>query len=221
MLGQIKWGSVRRPKLEQTDICGLHVLALILPGRIRSREHAINRGLRILTERKVTRVLVPKDWHFWTLLSRNGLRTVDTREFRCAITPVWVNFLLQEKGVLPHMAVILLRGERESGEMERVARLLCPMVRGIAIDVSKGSAIAVMLRKEFGLSVLPACSVQADLTVNFDPAPTLFGVEFEIAGDLTLPLDYDSVSILSALWENHRIKTEDILLKRAVNVDFP
>ncbi len=221
MLGQIKWGSVRKPKLEQGDICGLRVLTLVLPERIRSKDHAINRGLRLLTERRVTRVLVPKDWHSWALLGQNGLRTVDTGEFRCALTPAWVKVLLREKGIMPHTAVLLLQGERESVEMERVARLLCPMVRGVAIDVPGDSAIAGMLRKEFGLSVFPVHSEQMDLTVNFSPVPALFGVEFETTGDLKLPMDYDPVPILSVLWENHRIKMEDILLKRAVNVDFP
>ena len=221
MLGKIKWGSVRKPKLEQSDIGGLQAIELILPERMRGKENGISRGLHLLRERRVVRVVVPKDWCFWKALGQNGLRTVDTRQFRCAFTPAWVKFSLREKGIAPHAAVLLLRGERESVEMEQVARLICPMVRGVAIEVPGRSAIADMLRREFGLSVFPIHPEQVDLTVDFTPAPILFGVDFNIAGNLKLPMNYDPLPILSVLWEAHRIKIEDILLKRTVNVDFP
>ena len=221
MLGKIRWGSVRRPKIEQSEVCGLAVLQLILPERMRDKAHLVGKGLRLLSKRGITRVLVPKDWIFWPQLVQNGLRGVETQAFRCAFAPMWANFLLKEKNVAISEATLLLKGERESGEMERVARLLCPLVRNMAIDAPGRGNIAAALRREFGLPVLPARNVQADLTMDFFPAPTLVGVDFQLKGKGPLPLGYDPLSILSVLWETGRIQIEDILLKTAGNVDFP
>ena len=221
MLGKIRWGSIRRPKMERSEVCGLPVLQLVLPERIRDKAHLVGKGLHLLSKRGITRVLVPKDWIFWPQLVQNGLRTVDTRAFQCAFVPSWVKFLLKEKDIAPDEATLLLKGEQESGDMERVARLLCPLVRNIAIDVPGRANLAAGLRREFGLPVLPARNVQADLTVFFSPVPMLPELDFQIAGELSLPAEYDPLPILSVLWESGRIQVEDIVLKTAGNVDFP
>lgn len=212
MLGRVRWSAERRTRLEQDGLLGLPLLTLELPGRTRGRERRVKKGARLLAERRVTRVLAPPDFPLWPLLREQGLRAVDTQALRCALAPAWVRAALEIRGIRPENAVLQLTGARESVEMERTARTLCPLVRNLAIDVPEGGTLAVRLRREFGLPILPARAARADLTLRFDPAPVLEGAVFTLARS-ELPAECESLPLLSALWESGRVKTEEIILR--------
>lgn len=217
MLGQIQWTNERRATLEAGWLFDLPVLVLRLPVRGKSRERILRKGLERLAAQRVSRVLAPRDWEWWPLLRQRGLRPVDTCPLHCALAPVWVAETLRGKMISPQRAVVTLKGERESGEVAGVARLLCPVVRNLVIDVPGASALAARLRREAGLPVLPPGSVRADLTLCFSPGPVLEGAAPFLKNGRSLPAEYDAMSVLSVLWENQRIKTEEIGLK----VNFP
>lgn len=212
MLGRVRWGEGRKIRLENEWLLGLPLLALELPGRPRGQERRLKKGARLLTERRVTRVLTPPWFEGWPALLEQGLRPVDTQALRCALSPAWVKAALAEKGIRPERAVLALAGVRESCEMERVARALCPMVRNLIIDVPGGGALAARLRREYGLPVLPAQAARADLTLRFDPGPVLEGAGFALTRE-GLPADCEMLPLLSALWESGRIKTEEIIIR--------
>lgn len=209
MLGWIKWEDRRRTRLEGERLLELPLLTLGLPDRERGRERRVTRGARLLAERRVTRVLTPPGFAHWGALAGRGLRPVDTQALRCALAPAWVRAVLALRGVQPENAVLRLEGAREGPDMVRVARALCLMVRNLVIETPGGGALAASLRREFGLPVLPARSARADLTLTFDSGPVLAGSRFALHG-VQLPEDCERLPLLSALWENGRIKTEQI-----------
>lgn len=212
MLGRVRWGEGRKVRLENKRLLGLPLLTLELPDRTRGQERRLNKGARLLLEHRVTRVLMPPRFEGWPILLRYGLRQVDTQALRCALAPAWVKAALAARGVSPERAVLALEGTRESCEMERVARDLCTLVRNLVIDVPGGGTLAARLRREYGLPVLPAQAVRAELTLRFDSGPVLEGAEF-VLDQVDLPRDCEILPLLSALWENGRIKTEEITVQ--------
>lgn len=209
MLGRVRLGENRRPRIEMEQVLGLPVLTLEVSDRTRGGERRLSRGARLLTEYRVTRVLAPPRFGGWPILLKRGLRPVETQALRCALSPAWVRAALQARDIHPERAVLALTGTRESWEMERVARALCPLVRNLVIDVPGGGALAARLRREYGLPVLPARAARADLTLRFDHGPVLEDAGFALA-QARLPADCEALPLLSALWESGRIKTEEI-----------
>lgn len=212
MLGRIIWGEDRKIRLENERLLGLPVLTLELPVGTRGQERRLNKGARLLVERRVTRVLTPPWFEGWPVLLKKGLRPVDTLALRCALAPAWAEAALKSRGIRPERAVVALAGMRESCDMERVAMALCPLVHNLIIDVPGGGALAARLRREYGLPVLPAQAVRADLTLRFDSGPVLEGAEF-VLNQGELPRECEILPLLSALWENGRVKTEEITIR--------
>ncbi len=212
MLGRIVWGEGRKIKLENRRLSGLTLLTLELPLRTRGQERRVKKGARLLIAQRVTRVLTPPDFPHWPLLLEQGLRPVDTQTLRCALAPAWVKAALAARGVRPEAAVLLLTGARESPDMARVARQLCPLARNLVIDVPGGGALAARLRREYGLPVLPAHAAHADLILRFDPGPVLEGAAYAWEGE-ALPPDCETLPLLSVLWESGRVKTEEITIR--------
>ena len=215
MLGRVRWSEGRKLRIEMEQAMGLPVLMLEVPDRTRGRERRLNKGARLLTERRATRVLAPPRFEGWPVLLEQGLRPVDTQALRCALSPAWTRAALAAREIRPERAVLALSGERESCDMERVATELCPLVRNLVIDVPGGGTLAARLRREYGLPVLPARAVRPDLTLRFHSGPVLEGADFSLPGR-SLPWDCEVLPLLSALWESGRIKTEEIIIRARI-----
>lgn len=213
MTGRIRWGEQNRCELAREDLLGLSVLTLTIPVFYRHHQRRCGKAIGMLTGHRVTRALVPAEFEFWPLLHRCGIRPVETAALRCALAPGWVEASLKAKGVAPMQAIVSLTGERVSADMVQVAHALCRHVRGLMLDVPGGSALAAELRREYGLPVRPPRAERADLTVEFDPAPVLKRVSFFMKDGRSSPEDCASLSVFSVLWDNNRIRTEDIGLK--------
>ena len=219
MLGWLRWSKRRNVMAEEIRLLGLPVMLLYLPERLRGRERKMSKALARLTRQRVSRLLVPPEFEYWSLCIRTGLYPVDTRALCCVLAPVWVDTVLRAKGNRPEQAVLRLCGTRENSDMERVARSLCPLVRNLIIDVPGKGELAARLRREFGLPVSPMQSTRIDLTLCFDPGPVLKGAKYSLRGCL-LPRECEILPLLSALWESGRIQTEEITLQIHDIVDF-
>lgn len=209
MLGWIRWNEGRKIHFKQELILGLPLMVLYLPLQIRGQERRVRKGALLLAAHRVTRVLVPPQFVWWPILTKAGLRPVETHALRCMLVPPWVKASMVAAGIRPEQAIIRLRGERENPDMALTAHQLCPMVRNLIIDGPGGENLASRLRKEYGMPILPARSVQANLTIQFAAGPILEGAEFVLEGK-ELPLDCERLPLLCALWECGRVKTEDI-----------
>ena len=219
MLGWLRWSKRRNVMAEEIRLLGLPVMLLYLPERLRGRERKMSKALARLTRQRVSRLLVPPEFEYWSLCIRTGLYPVDTRALCCVLAPVWVDTVLRAKGNRPEQAVLRLCGTRENSDMERVARSLCPLVRNLIIDVPGKGELAAHLRQEFGMPVLAAQAARADLTLHFAPGPILKGAKYSLRGCL-LPRECEILPLLSALWESGRIQTEEITLQIHDIVDF-
>ncbi len=209
MLGWIRWSEERKIRLEQELILGLPLLVLYLPERMRGQERRVRKGVRLLNKHRVTRVLTPPRFAWWPILMQAGLRPVETQALRCMLAPAWVKASMEAAGIQAEQAVLRLSGRRETPDMALAAHQLCPVVRNLIIDVPGGERLAARLRKEYGLPILPARSIQANLTLCFDSGPVLEGAAFALVGE-ELPPDCEFLPLVSALWECGRVKTEDI-----------
>lgn len=209
MLGWIRWTEERKTHFEQELILGLPLLVLYLPERIRNQERCVRKGARLLSAHRITRVLVPPQFIWWPILTQAGLRPVETNALRCMLVPSWAKAIMASVGLRPEQAIVRLSGDRETPDMALAAHQLCSMVRNLIIDVPGGENLAARMRKEYGLPILPARSVQANLTLRFASGPILEGVTFVVEGK-DLPPDCEQLPLLSALWECGRVKTEDI-----------
>ncbi len=211
MLGWVTEGEGKRAKPKATQLLGLPLWKLELPVPGRSWEKRAAKGLRLLAAQRVTRVLTAPDCPHWSMLRQYGFRPVETRALRGALLPDWVARVMAARGIEPRRAVVCLRGGRETPDMERSAHRLCPLVRGLIIDVPGGGELAARLRREYGVPILPAGSVWADLTIRFEEGPVLEGAAFAWKGH-PMPQDCEVLPLLSALWECGRVKREDIAI---------
>lgn len=211
MLGWIRWEKGRRIHMEREMVLGLPLLVLYLPERMRGQGRRAEKGAALLVARRVTRVLTPPAFAWWPVLTQAGLRPVETQSLRCMLLPVWVKAAMASGERPLEQAVIRLSGTRETPDMVLAAHRLCPVVRHLVIDTPGGETLAARLRREYGMPVLPARSVRADLTVRFECGPVMEGAVFALKGH-ELPADCEVLPLLSALWESGRIKTEDIAI---------
>ena len=212
MLGRICWGSGRKVESGVEQIHGLSVLTVRLPQLAHRPERAVRKGAGLLRRNGVRRVLVPPDFPWWSELVRFGLRPVETRMLRCMLAPVWVTARLKRQSIPPERAVLCLKGEKSDPTLEQLARELCPLVRGLVFKIPGGNRTADRLRREMGIPVLPSDYGDVHLTLQLDEGPVLTGAEISLPGR-ELPPDCDRVSLIGALWENGRIRTEEIALK--------
>lgn len=212
MLGRICWGSKRKIVLRMEQILGLSALTVELPQTVRKRKREIKRGAGLLRKNRVVRVLTPPDFPWWPLLEQEGLRPVETQMLRCMLAPGWVAAQLKQRNIPPETAILCLKGERYEPALEWLSRELCPLVRSLVFDVPGGDEAANRLRREMGIPILPRDFAQVHLTMRLDEGPVLDGAEITLPGR-ELPTDCDSVSLIGALWETGRIKSEEIVLK--------
>ncbi|USF27983.1 hypothetical protein N510_002941 [Firmicutes bacterium ASF500] len=119
-------------------------------------ERRLTRAGRSLRRGGALRVLVPRDFARWPLLERLGLRPVETEGFVRAQSAPLALAALERRGVAPDRATVALRGRRADRDMARTAAELCRRVRRLVVDApSGGEELAVWLRWEFGLPILP------------------------------------------------------------------
>lgn len=212
MLGWLRWGESHTIKLSSEQLWGLPVLRVDLPQRSHRPERMVRRGAELLRRQRVTHVLASSQFEWWPVLERAGLRKVDTRPLRCALAPAWVLLNLERRGIPPGRACLCLKGRREDGDMEQVARKLCGTVRNLVIDVTGDGLLAHRLRREFGIAVLPAASASGHLTLEFDSGPVLPGARI-LLKEGELPEDCDRLALIDALWENGRVKLDEIAIQ--------
>jgi hypothetical protein len=107
--------------------------------------------------------------------------------------------------------------------MLRVAQALCPQVRRLVIAAPQGGEeLALRLRQEFGIPVLPpeeggtvALCFGPDCPHPEEVTLSLYGMEPELGGlTLTVPEleqeDTNDLNLLAALWEGGKLEDRDL-----------
>lgn len=222
MLGQIKleeggWGSARR-----ADLYGLTILrtCIDLEGWMRSTR--LRRGGRGLHTAGVRRVLLPVSLEDSPMLKRFQLAPVDPGPMVRACASDLALTALREMGKEEKQAAVALRASRVDRDVARSAALLCRQVRHVIIDAPQGGEeLALRLRREFGLPVLPP-EEEGTLALRFDSgAPSreraleLYGLHPDLAGlHIRAPglaeEDREDLQVLTALWQGGKLPREKL-----------
>lgn len=184
-------------------------------------EHRLRRAGRSLRRGGALRTLAPEGFDRWELLEDFGLVRVATGPFlRSQSAPLALG-ALERRGAAPDRAVVALRGERADRELVRAAVQLCPKVRRLVIDAPRGGReLAVWLRQEFGMPILPAgeggtvaLSFAKEAAREQEETLHLYGANPSLDGPfIQLPdlaeHDRNNLPLLAILWENRRLDPE-------------
>ena len=219
MLGVLCWSKERRGRLERVQLMGLTVLRVSIASGGRWENHRLRRAARLLGRYGVRRVLVPPGFDGWQELNRRGLRAVDPVPLYRTMADRLVLAELARAGVKKERACVALRGEYVDADLARAARLLCPQVRTLSIQVERGGERLVReLYRTFGAAPQP--EGKPNVVVCFGGAgkpgelvlcgrPELLGLELGMK-DLTLPEGLEPMPLLTALWQSGRLSLEEL-----------
>ena len=222
MVGQVVWErGPGRTRLEIGRVGGLDLaVATLRPapglwGGVRLRA-GVRRARRFFLERGVRRLILPPGGEGAQWFP--GFGRVDPMPFYRAVADVLVLGVLRGMGAAPGRERVLLSGPRLCPELEGAARRLCPLVRGVAIDVpGEGASFAAWLHRRYGL---PVCRPEgARVTAAFGSGGQESGVVLSLyeGGDLggawvTAPELALSPGcegpLLAALWEQGSLDRE-------------
>ena len=222
MLGRLEFVSGERNRGGMEDLYGLRVLRMQTDPEGWLGERRLRRAGAALRRGGALRVLLPKSFCQWGILERFGLRGVDPTPFLHFCAPELAVQGLMRRDVDPAGATVALSGNRADGDMVRAAVRLCPRVRRLVIAAQGGERLALRLREEFGIPVLPP-EQPAHVELNFHPGTgrgdtrclKLYGREPELdGGSITFSAlkegEKEDISLLCALWEGGKLDVEGL-----------
>ena len=224
MIGRMEFVSGERGRGEGGSMYGLPVLLVKTDPEGWLGERRLLRAGRTLKRGGVARTILPPDFSRWELLRKLGLRGVEPAPLLRACAPALTERALRERDVDPRKATVTLFGTRADGEMLRCAAGLCARVRRLVVDAPGGEKLALRLREEFGLPVLPP-EHPAQLELRFQPREgtgnclELFGRNPALEGlHLAVPElareDQTALDVLCVLWERGLLDPERIKIHR-------
>ncbi|HJB56031.1 MAG TPA: hypothetical protein H9714_00575 [Candidatus Flavonifractor intestinipullorum] len=200
-------------------------------GRRPSRR-ALERGARRLRRAGCRRVLAAPGFPAWALLRAAGLRPVDPGPLCAALAAPLALAWLAREGLAPERATVALAGGRVDRALFETAAALAPRVRALAVEVPReGEALLRLLEREWGLPALEGARGGADLTLRFPGAPAGTGAALDLsgteagldglvpAGPEELPGTLERLPLLALLWEEGRLKKEEIRIQPGKSLD--
>ena len=226
MIGRLEFVSGGRSWGEVGELYGLSILRMQVDPEGRFGVYRLRRAGRRLCRGGVLRTLLPEAFEGWELLRELGLKGVDPSPLLRAAAPELTLEALQQRDLDPKAATVALSGQRVDGEMLRCATALCARVRRVVVDADGGERLALRLREEFGLPVLPM-EHPAQLELCFSPGKTghraprleLFGRKPDLDGlKLVAPglaqEDRCALDVMTLLWERGKLPYNGIKINR-------
>lgn len=185
--------------------------------RLRRR---IRRAETALLSGGARRVILPEGFPYVQMLS--VLRPVEVVPFYRAVADVLALGALEGRGVEARAGRVALSAPWLCPELMGAAERLCPLVRGLLIDVpEEGERYARWLHGQYGLPVTPPAT-GAEVTVAFGPGGRRWGTALELYGgrgelggvrltapDLELPEGCDD-QVLALLWEMGAVRRDGL-----------
>ena len=188
----------------------------------RRLERRLRRAERELAAAGVGRVVLRGGFPYGDRLGR--LRPVDPLPFWRGIADLLALRALDARGVPYRRGTVALSAPYVCAELERTAERLCPLVRGLLIDVPGGEDYARYLQAKFGLPVTPPAA-GAEATAAFGPGGGRWGHRLELYGQaelggLTVSAEGTELpedcreQVLALLWEQGEVKREQLIVRR-------
>ena len=225
MIGRLEFVPGGRGSGEVTQLYGLPLLLARTNPEGRFGEYRLRRAGRQLRRGGVLRTILPAGFEDEALLVRFGLRRIDPAPLLRFSAPDLAVEALRGRNTDPARAAVALAGGG-IGEMFRCAAALCPRVRRIVVDAPGGEELALCLREQFGIPVLPP-EHPAELELRFsppkrergEPCLELFGHCPALDGlKLTAPAlreeDRGALDVLTLLWERGKLDRSGIKIHR-------
>lgn len=179
----------------------------------------MRRAVHALHQAGVRQVIWPKNCP-WSL-QEAGFAGIEVEALYQAQADRLALGALEGLGISPGEGRVALVAQRLTIPLQRTAQRLCPLVRGLLIQVpGEGEDYARWLHGQYGLPVAPAAA-GAEVTVAFSPGGPRWGRCLEVYGDcrldglrltapeLDLPEDMEEL-LLAVLWERGAIRGEDL-----------
>lgn len=179
----------------------------------------MRRAVRALYQTGVRQVIWPQNCP-WSL-QEAGFVGIEVEPLYQAQADQLALGALEGLGIPPGEGRVALVGQRLTIPLQRTAQRLCPLVRGLLIQVpGAGEDYARWLHGQYGLPVAPAAA-GAEVTVAFSPGGPRWGRCLEVYGDcrldglrltapsLDLPEEMEE-PLLAVLWERGEIWGEDL-----------
>ncbi len=240
-----------RHSLEEERLCGVSFLlgrARFLPGDLEpKRKKILKRLLRRMAAAGVRQVVLPFSFPYGKELYDAGLSPFPTLGLYRAVAPQLALFGLQEAGIPPKRATVVLSASQLSRSLWRAAFMLSKLVRYLVVDLegSGGEALRRALCAYTGLPALSGKVHRADFTLHFQakggcaadgpgfllcpgaehfPAmPRLYrGAFLSLPPGLPpLPLSCPAVPLLAVLLELSRVRAEEITVERLSDKTLP
>ena len=184
-------------------------------------ERRLRRAERELCAANVGRVVLRDGFPYRDRLG--WLRPVDPLLLWRGTADILALGALDAEGVPYSRGRVALSAPRLCAELESAAERLCPLVRGLLIDVPGGEDYARYLQAKFGLPVTPPAA-GAEATAAFGPGGGRWGRSLELYGQVDLggltvavegmELPEDCLDqVLALLWERGEVKREQLIVR--------
>ena len=222
MLGMLCWQEQGRMRVQHTRVAGMGVLCAHVTRGGRREQRQLDRAAKLLRRAGVARVLPCREHK-----PEISLPVVEALPLYRALADRLILLELEERGVSPQQATVMLRGEYPDSDLTAAAYRLCPWVRQVVIDTEReADKLQYRLYREFGATVNPIVAAASVLRVRFGGTP--IGEELCLCaqGDVTgfdvvspevvLPEWLEPAPALCALWQAGILSLSQLQVQRAV-----
>ena len=224
MLGWVRYEETGAPRTARVMLAGAAVLCVRVPRGTGLRAlFAARRAAALLVKHRVRLAVFPEDYPCPDAFLRRGIRPPDTAQLNRVCAAQIALYALRERGVAAENATVALVSERVCGELHAAAQTLARTVRYLTLRTPDADALALTLRREYGVAPRIAQegdALRADAALSFDTAaegcldlsdsrPAAYGAEIGGAVCTDAPL-------LAALLAADALKAEQIRLERLI-----
>ncbi|MFI3252971.1 MAG: hypothetical protein R3Y63_01325 [Eubacteriales bacterium] len=132
-------------------------------------KYRLHKTGRLFQSQRISRLLLPTDFHHWDFFKDYGLRPYDPLPVLQGLGDWIALHSLAKHGLDPKKSSVLIQGKRSSPEIWSVAEKLCPFVKELVISLEEGGdRLQAHLYREFGISPASFRS-QTTATLSFSP----------------------------------------------------
>lgn len=159
MLGKITWEKLGRFTVEsrRTSFMGVPMYEIALEESGALLPYRLRCGIKLLKEKKIRCVIAPQQFTHWDSLVKAGLQPYNPLPALQRLGGDLLLQRLQREGFPTEKATVALCGEKITAQVEEVAYQLCPRVKNLLLDFTKGAKrLEENLFQNYGLAPTPA-----------------------------------------------------------------
>lgn len=179
MFGYVEWTQENgRIAAEETEILNLRFWSVAIPRKAGTPEFLLRRrcesAARRLQRLGVTRAVFPENFTQWDAFSKYGIRPTDPLPLYRALAAQLVQCALDSRTLSERTAVVAVRSDRLTMEVQQAVTELCVRNRYVLLDApDRDGDLCRRLRREYGVPLVQTGDAEqlgrADVAVCFSP----------------------------------------------------